>query len=84
MKTYQIRNMLFNEVERELRNAEEDLTNLRFQKGIKQLSNPLQIRIARRNVARLRTILREHELEIRRLTTTPAEITETSSSQTGE
>jgi large subunit ribosomal protein L29 len=37
--------------------------NLRFQFTMGQLSDTSRLRIARRNIARIRTLLRERELE---------------------
>ncbi|RKY59545.1 MAG: 50S ribosomal protein L29 [Candidatus Latescibacterota bacterium] len=67
MKAYEIRNMTLEEVRRALRDAEENLANLRMQQALGQLDNPMSLRKARREVARLKTILREHELGIRKL-----------------
>jgi large subunit ribosomal protein L29 len=39
----------------------EELFNLRFRNSMKQLDNPLKIREARREMARLLTVLREKE-----------------------
>ena len=38
------------------------LTNLRFQKALQQLENPHQLRSARREIARLQTVLKEIQL----------------------
>lgn len=43
----------------------EELENLRFQKALQQLENPVRIRLLRREVAQIRTVLREFELNIR-------------------
>jgi large subunit ribosomal protein L29 len=43
----------------------EELENLRFQKALQQLENPLRIRDLKREIAQIRTILREYELNIR-------------------
>ena len=39
-----------------------EVFNLQFQKGTRQLQNPMAMRQAKRQVARLRTILRERQL----------------------
>lgn len=71
MKAYEIRAMSVEEARQELQDAEENLANLRIQLRMNQLDDPLRVRNARRDVARLRTVLREHELGIHRLATTP-------------
>ncbi len=43
-----------------------DYRVFRFNKMMGQLENELKIREARRNIARINTILREHELGIRK------------------
>jgi len=47
------------ELEQRLREAQEELFNLRFQHKTGQLSNPLRIREVRKDVARLKTLLQE-------------------------
>ncbi len=42
------------------------LTNLRFQKALQQLENPHQLRSARRDIARLQTVLKEIQLGSRK------------------
>ncbi len=42
--------------------AYREVFNLQFQRGTRQLQNPMAMRQARRQVARLRTILRERQL----------------------
>ena len=49
-----------------LDDALEELQNLRFQHATHQLDNPLRIRMVRRDIARLITVLHEIELGIRR------------------
>ena len=53
----------------ELKNKRSELytedRNLRFSSVISQVDNPLRIRVVRRQIARVSTILREMELEIR-------------------
>jgi len=49
-----------------LNDNKEALLNYRFQKVLQQLENPLQIRKTKREIARIKTILREYELDIRK------------------
>jgi large subunit ribosomal protein L29 len=53
------------EIEFRLKEALEELQNLRFQHATHQLDNPLRLRQLRRDIARLKTALREMELGIR-------------------
>ncbi|MDN5757206.1 MAG: 50S ribosomal protein L29 [Tomitella sp.] len=45
-----------------LREAKEELFNLRFQMATGQLDNNRRLRTVRRNIARIYTVLREREL----------------------
>jgi len=42
----------------------EEMDNLRIQKATHQLTNPLRVREVRREIARLKTFIRQHELNI--------------------
>lgn len=54
-----MRTLTQGELEQRLREAQEELFNLRFQHKTGQLSNPLRIREVKKDVARLRTLLGE-------------------------
>jgi len=54
------------EIRQHLDDAVEEMQNLKFQHATHQLDNPLRIRIVRRNIARLKTVLHEIELGIRK------------------
>jgi large subunit ribosomal protein L29 len=43
----------------------EELFNLRFQLATGQLDNPMRISAVRKDIARVKTIIRERELNIR-------------------
>lgn len=63
-----MKNAAFNELsEQELlekiKELKAELFNLRFQQVTGQLQNPITIRDTRRNIARVKTILRERELK---------------------
>jgi len=62
MKPSKIREMSNVELENELSNLKAELFKLRFQSATQQLDNPLQIRNVRRDIAKVKTILREREL----------------------
>lgn len=65
MKMHEIRELTLEELKLKLEDANEELANLRIQKALGQLNNPLRIRIVRREIARLKTVLHEYELGIR-------------------
>jgi len=54
------------ELETKLNDSMDALQNLRFQKALQQIENPLIIRVLRREIAQVKTVLRELELGIRK------------------
>ncbi len=66
MRTYELSELTREEAEIRLADALEELSNLRFQHAMHQLDNPLRLREVRKDVARLKTVLREFELGIRK------------------
>lgn len=67
MKPFEIREKTLDEVKEDLLTAQENLRNLKFQIVTSQLEKTSMIRQAKRDVARLKTIIKEHELGIREL-----------------
>ncbi|NLM42249.1 MAG: 50S ribosomal protein L29 [Firmicutes bacterium] len=65
MKAKDIRKLSGNELEAKLGELKEELFNLRFQLATGQLDNPMRISAVRKDIARVKTILRERELNIR-------------------
>ena len=45
-----------------LKDNQEALVNLRFQKALQQLGHPQQIRLIRKEIAQVKTVIREFEL----------------------
>ncbi len=71
MKTFELRQLSDAELQKRIQEAEEQLAHLRFQKVISQLENPMKIRLTRRNIARMRTILRERQRHDQPVTASP-------------
>ena len=69
MKKEQMRELTKDELLQRKLEAEEELFNLGLQKASKELDNPLRLRVLRKELARINTILREDELKIRTLAT---------------
>ena len=63
MKASELRGMPEQELLREYEDRMKELFNLRYQANTEQLENPALIRQTRRDIARIKTILRERELE---------------------
>ena len=64
MKVNEIRQMTDQELNRELLDLKNELFNLRFQLATGQLDNPMRIKAVRKDIARVKTIIRERELGI--------------------
>lgn len=62
MKTFELRDLDSEELAVRLSELKEEIFNLRFQKATGQLDDHRGIRRLKRDVARIRTILREREL----------------------
>ncbi len=58
-----IRKMTDQERTAELEKMQQELFNLRFQHVTGQLENPVRMREVKRDIARVKTIIREKELE---------------------
>ena len=60
MKAHELRDLTISELEARLEDEHEILEDLRFNKAIAgQLENPARVQLARREVARLKTIINE-------------------------
>ena len=54
--------IIFDDFVKMLLREEENLANLRFQKALSQVDNPMKFRHSRRDIARMKTVLRERTL----------------------
>ena len=61
MKANEIRKMSSAELEAKLEELKKDLFMLRMQHATNQLDNPLQIAAVKKDIARIKTIIRENE-----------------------
>ena len=59
--------MTVDEITSQLADLRESQFNLRFRNTMKQLDSPLELRNVRREIAILKTVLRENELGVRKL-----------------
>ncbi len=64
MKAKEVRQLTAVELDSKLLELKTELFNLRFQLATGQLDNPQQIKTVRKNIARVKTIIRERELGI--------------------
>ncbi|HCN25372.1 MAG TPA: 50S ribosomal protein L29 [Candidatus Marinimicrobia bacterium] len=65
MKKSELNEMNQDELENKLQDNLDALQNLRFQKSLQQLENPLGIKVLRRENAQIKTVLREFDLGLR-------------------
>lgn len=63
MKANKFRDMSGEELNSNLTELKSELFNLRFQLATGQLDNPMRIREVKKDIARVKTILRERELK---------------------
>ena len=61
MRAEELRELTMDELNQKYRDFRAELFNLRFQKAIGQLDNTARIRIIKRTIARIKTIMRERE-----------------------
>jgi large subunit ribosomal protein L29 len=62
MKTVDLRKLSYAELQEQLDESKEELFNLRFQIVTNQLDNTARITQVRRQVARIKTMMREQEI----------------------
>ena len=63
MKANEIRSMSVEELDKQLASLKKDLFMLRMQHATNHLDNPIKISNVRRDIARVKTVLREKQLE---------------------
>ena len=64
MKIQDIRDLSTQELETKIKDLKEELFNLRFQNATNQLDNPMRIASVKKDIARVKTVLKEKELGI--------------------
>jgi len=65
MRKSELTEMTVSELETKLQDDYESLQNFRFQKALQQLENPVQIKHVKKEIAQVKTLLKEYELGIR-------------------
>ena len=63
MKASEVRELTTAELETKLKDLKAELFNLRFQLAINQLDNPMRISAVKKDIARVKTVLRANELK---------------------
>jgi large subunit ribosomal protein L29 len=62
-KATELRDLPDDELLHRIESAKEELFNLRFQLATGQLDNPARLRVLKRDIARVATVLRERQIE---------------------
>ena len=63
MKAKEIRELNLSELNEKLVDLKDELYKLRFQLAINQLENPMRITAVKKDIARVKTIIRETEIK---------------------
>jgi large subunit ribosomal protein L29 len=63
MKIHEIKEMKTEELIQRIKEEEQSLVDLRFSHQLKQLTNTSKIKNVKRDIARLKTVLQERELQ---------------------
>ena len=63
MKASEISELTASELESKLKDLKAELFNLRFQLAINQLENPMRIKAVKKDIARVKTVIRQNELK---------------------
>lgn len=62
MKIHEIREMKTEELKKRIEEEEKNIVDLRFAHQLKQLTNTAKLRLAKRDIAKLKTVLKEREM----------------------
>ncbi len=65
MRKSEFTEMTVPELKTKLQDDFESLQNFRFQKALQQLENPVQIKRVKKDIAQVKTLLKEYKLGIR-------------------
>jgi len=63
MKTAEITELTTPEITERIENSKEELIRMKLNHSVNPLDNPMKIRFARKNIARLNTELRKRQIE---------------------
>ena len=62
MKASEMKKLSTAELETKLKDLKAELFNLRFQLAINQLDNPMRVSAVKKDIARVKTVLRDNEI----------------------
>lgn len=64
MKATEIRELSVVELNEKLSDLKSELFNLRFQHAINQLENPMRLKVVKKDIARVKTIIKQKETAV--------------------
>ena len=64
MKAKELKNLSVEDLNKKLNELKKDLFMLRMQHATNQLDNPMQLATVKKDIARIKTIIREKEINI--------------------
>ncbi len=73
MKIYEIKEMSTEEIKKRILEDQKNLVDLRFQKELKNLTNTAKLRLVKKDIAMMKTILKEREMQEAKNSTTNKE-----------
>ena len=59
MKIKELREFNREELQRKLEEMNEEMFNLKFQKGLNRLENPMRLKVVKKDIVRIKTIITE-------------------------
>jgi len=69
MKIHEIKEMKTEEISQRINEEERSLVDLRFSHQLKQLTNTSKLKIVKRDIAKMKTVLKERELSVAKSST---------------
>jgi large subunit ribosomal protein L29 len=63
MKIYEIKEMATEEIKKRILEDQKNLVDLRFQKELKNLTNTAKLRLVKKDIAKMKTILNQREMQ---------------------
>ena len=63
MKIFEIREMSTEEIKKRILEDQKNLVDLKFQKELKNLTNTSKLRLVKKDIAMMKTILRQREMQ---------------------
>jgi len=64
MKIHEIKEMKTEEILQRIKEEERSLVDLRFSHQLKQLTNTAKLKIVKKDIAKMKTVLKERELSV--------------------